>query len=78
VGSADDHDGQLSGERFEATDDLGTEYRPTGASGSHSSYSEGTGPIAVLGEAEFTPAVPEAAGELRIRRAASEWVARLR
>jgi hypothetical protein len=72
-----DPDGSLNGERFEATDDLGTEYRATGAGGSFSSYGERNGPFAVLGQTECAPAVPDGARELRIRRAASEWVARL-
>jgi hypothetical protein len=72
-----DPDGILNGERFEATDDLGTEYRATGAGGSFSSYSERNGPFAALGQTECAPAVREGARELRIRRAASEWVARL-
>jgi hypothetical protein len=70
-------DGSLDAEPFEATDDLGTEYRSTGAGGSCSSYSERQRTIAVLGHSKCAPAVPEGARELRIRRAASEWVARL-
>jgi hypothetical protein len=72
-----DPDGGLYGERFEATDDLGTEYRATGAGGSFSSYSERNGSFVALGQTGCAPAVPEGARELRIRRAASEWVAGL-
>jgi hypothetical protein len=64
-------------ERFEATDDLGTQYRATGAGGSYSTHSERARTFAAFGRTECAPAVPEGAGELRIRRAASEWVARL-
>jgi hypothetical protein len=72
-----DPDGGLDGERFEANDDLGTEYRATGTGGGFSSYSEPNGPFVALGQTACAPAVPEGARELRIRRAASEWVARL-
>jgi hypothetical protein len=72
-----DPDGGLNGERFEATDDLGTEYRATGTGGGFSSYSEPNGPFVALGQTGCAPAVPEGARELHIRRAASEWVARL-
>jgi hypothetical protein len=72
-----DRDDSLDGVRFEATDDLGTEYRATGTGGSFGSYSERTGPVVALGHSACSPAVPENARELRIRRAASEWVARL-
>ena len=72
-----DPDGGLDGERFEATDDHGTEYRATGTGGGFSSYSEPHGPFVALGQTACAPAVPEGARELRIRRAASEWVARL-
>jgi hypothetical protein len=70
-------DGSLDVEPFEATDDLGTEYRATGAGGSAGSYSERQRTFAVLGQSDCAPAVPEDARELRIRRAGSEWVARL-
>jgi hypothetical protein len=72
-----DPDGSLNGERFEATDDLGTEYRATGTGGSFGSYREPNGPLVALGQTGCAPAVPEGAGELRIRRAPSEWVVRL-
>ena len=72
-----DPDGLFSGEQFEAIDDLGTEYRATGAGGASGSFIEGQGTFAVLGQSECAPAVPEGARELRIRRAGSEWVARL-
>jgi hypothetical protein len=72
-----DPHGSLYGERFDATDDLGTEYRATGAGGSFSTYSERNESFAALGQTECAPAVPEGARELRVRRAASEWVVRL-
>jgi hypothetical protein len=72
-----DPDGSLNGERFEATDDLGTEYRAIGTGASFSSYREPNGPFVALGQTGCAPAVPEGARELRIRRAASEWVVRL-
>ena len=72
-----DPDGVFSGEQFEAIDDLGTEYRATGAGGASGSFIEGQGTFAVLGRSECAPAVTEGARELRIRRAGSEWVARL-
>ena len=70
-------DDSVDGEQFEATDDLGTEYRATGAGGSFSSYSERQRSFAALGQTACAPAVPDGARELRIRRAASEWMARL-
>jgi hypothetical protein len=72
-----DTDGGLNGEWFEATDDLGTEYRATGTGGSFGSYREPNGPFVALGQTGCAPAVPEGAGELRIRRPPSEWVVRL-
>jgi hypothetical protein len=72
-----DADDNLYGEPFEATDDLGTEYRATGTGGSSCSYSERNGPFATLGQTGCAPAIHEGARELRIRRAASEWVVRL-
>ena len=74
---AHDPDRIFSGEQFEAIDDLGIEYRATGAGGAFGSFSERHGTFAVLGQSECAPAVPEGAQELRIRRAGSEWVARL-
>jgi hypothetical protein len=70
-------DGSLDVERFEAADDLGIEYRATGAGGSFSSYSERQGTFAMLGQSDCAPTVREGARELRVRRAGSEWVARL-
>jgi hypothetical protein len=72
-----DPDGGLTDEGFEATDDLGTEYRSSGAGASFGSYSEPNGPYLTLGETECAPAVPKDARELRIRWVDYEWVVRL-
>jgi hypothetical protein len=57
-----DPDGGLYGERFEATDDLGTEYRATGAGGSFSSYSERNGSFVALGQTGCAPRYRRAHG----------------
>jgi hypothetical protein len=58
--------------RFEATDDVGTEYTPFDSGGS--SWSERDGVFAVVGHSICRTAVPEGASELRISTRAARWL----
>jgi hypothetical protein len=62
--------------RFEATDDVATEYTSFDSGGS--SWSERDGVFAVIGHSICRTAVPESASELRISRGAARWLIPLR
>ena len=58
--------------RFEATDDVGTEYPSFDSGGS--SWSERDGVFAVIGHSICRTPVPDDASELRISRGAAQWL----
>jgi hypothetical protein len=62
--------------RFQAADDLGTDYLPVEPGGA--SWSEREGPSAVQGESRCETAVPRDASELHLKKGEAAWLIRLR